>query len=151
MSDWHSRFMDVARLCSTWSHDPSTKVGAVAVSHQRIILSTGWNGFPRGIFDSAERLNDREVKYQYTVHAEMNCIYNATLSGVSLNNSTLYIWGLPICHECAKGVIQSGISTVVIPTYVDMPDRWKSSWSLTRDMFTETGINIITMEKTYTP
>ena len=63
--------------------------------------------FQRGIKDSEERLNNRERKYELVVHAEMNAIYNASLNGVSLKDSTLYVYGLPICDECAKGIITS--------------------------------------------
>ena len=64
--------MKLAREISTWSKDPSSKIAAVIVNDERRILSTGYNGFPRGIADTEERLNDREQKYPRIVHAEMN-------------------------------------------------------------------------------
>ena len=76
MDKWDGRFLDIAREISTWSKDPSRKIGAIAV-RDRKILATGYNGFPKGIEDTPCRLNIREIKYQYVVHAEMNCIYNA--------------------------------------------------------------------------
>ena len=95
---WDDRFLDIAREISTWSKDPSRKIGAIAV-RDRKILATGYNGFPKGIEDTPSRLNIREIKYQYVVHAEMNCIYNAAENGVSLRDSTLYIFGLPVCGD----------------------------------------------------
>ena len=105
---WDIRFISIAREYSTWSKDPSTQVGAVAVDPKtRRVLSGGYNGFPRGIEDTDKRLNDRDLKHSLVVHAEMNLIYNATRSGISLEGSHLYVWGLPVCSECAKGIIQT--------------------------------------------
>jgi dCMP deaminase len=123
MSDkWDTRFLKLAKEISTWSKDPSTQVGAIAVKDRRI-LSTGYNGFPRGISDAPSWYNHKETKYKYVVHAEMNCIYNATESGVSLSGSTLYVYPLPVCPECAKGVIQTGVKRVVMALGNDK-EKW---------------------------
>ena len=79
---WDKRFLRVAQEISTWSKDPSKQIGAVAVNSDRRILATGYNGFPKGIEDSPERYIDRTIKYDLVVHAEMNCIYNATFNGI---------------------------------------------------------------------
>ena len=113
---WRNRYLLLAKHFSTWSKDPSTQVGAVAVSDNGLILSEGWNGFPRGIRDTQDRLVDRQTKHDYVVHSEKNLIYNATYNGVSLLNSNLYVYGLPVCSECAKGVIQVGIKSVYVLT-----------------------------------
>ena len=141
MTDWNERFMEMAELVSTWSKDPSRKIGAVAVGSKRQILSTGYNGFPRGIDDTEERLNNRELKYQYVVHAEQNMIYNATYNGISLDGASLYVYGLPICHECAKGIIQVGIKEVFIcrKSLLDRPN-WYDSYLKSKEMFDEAGI-----------
>lgn len=136
---WDNRFLNLAREISTWSKDPSAQIGAVIVNDDRRILATGYNGFPRGIQDNDWRYQDREVKYKYVVHAEMNAIYNATFNGISLNDSTLYVWGLPVCSECAKGVIQVGIRKIVMPK-LDYPDRWVESFRKSRELFSEAGI-----------
>ena len=135
---WDDRFLDIAREISTWSKDPSRKIGAIAV-RDRKILATGYNGFPKGIEDTPSRLNIREIKYQYVVHAEMNCIYNAAENGVSLRDSTLYIFGLPVCGDCALGIIQSGITRVVAHS-IGTPDRWKEAIGKTNELFEEAGI-----------
>jgi dCMP deaminase len=138
---WDRRFMNVAKEVSTWSKDPSTQVGAVCIDPRRQIVSMGYNGFPRLIEDTPRRLNDRETKYKYVVHAEQNCIYNATWTGVSLAGTTMYIYGLPLCSECVKGVLQAGIQCVVM-SWTDAPgqDKWSSSFELTKDMLKEAGI-----------
>lgn len=135
--------MAMAKEVAQWSKDPNTKVGAIAVGSKGQILSQGYNGFPRGIFDGDERLNDRETKYKYVVHAEMNVIYNATYSGVSLDNSKLYVYGLPVCSECAKGIIQVGIKEVYVANEcLDLRPHWFQSFQQTMDMFQEAGIKV---------
>lgn len=143
---WRKRYLALAKEISTWSKDPSRKIGAVAVGSKGEILAQGYNGFPRGIFDGPQRLNDRETKYQYVVHAEMNVIYNASLNGVSLDGSDLYVYGLPVCSECAKGIIQVGIKRVYIQTHEDIPEIWNKSFELTRKMFKEAGLSVIIHE-----
>ena len=138
--DWRNRYLSLAKNVASWSKDPSRKVGAIAVGSKGQILSQGYNGFPRGILDSDDRLNDRPTKYKYVVHAEMNVIYNATFNGVSLDNSTLYVYGLPACSECAKGIIQVGIKRVIVCTDCIIPEVWLQSWSNTISMFDEAGI-----------
>lgn len=141
MTSWDKKYIRLAREISTWSKDPSTCIGAVAVGEKGQLLAQGYNGFPRGIEDSQERLNNRKEKYKYVVHAEMNCIYNATYNGVSLNGSTIYIYGLPVCSECAKGLIQVGIKRVVSTPITDAtPDKWVESTKLTKEIFEEAGV-----------
>lgn len=143
MNKWHDRYMEMARKVSEWSKDPNTKVGAVAVGSKGQILSQGFNGFPRGILDTPDRLNDRETKYKYVVHAEMNVIYNATYNGVSLDKSSLYVYGLPVCSECCKGIIQVGISTVYVSKEcLELRPHWQESWMRSVDMFSEAGIEV---------
>lgn len=139
MIDWDQRYLDLAKHLSGWSKDPSRKIGAVVVSDDQQILSIGYNGFPRGISDD-ERLDDRETKYSLVVHAEMNAIYNATHNGISLRNSTLYVWGLPVCSDCSRGVIQVGIKRVVMNSFEDKIGHWYDHWEKTKAMFDEAGV-----------
>jgi len=138
LNKWDVRWLEMAGIVSTWSKDPSTQIGAIAVKDKRLV-STGYNGFPRNIEDLDERWNNREEKYKYVVHAEMNCIYNANYHNQSLKGSTMYIVGLPVCHECAKGIIQAGVVRVVAK-YKDAPLKWSKSTEITTKMFKEAGI-----------
>lgn len=138
---WNIRFLELAEHFSKWSKDPSTRIGAVAVSEDKQILSNGWNGFPRGIEDSDERLNDRETKYKYVVHAEKNLIYNATHNGVSLRGASLYVFGLPCCAECAKAVIQVGIKKICCGFDGEYKDNWKESVEFAESLFKEVKID----------
>ena len=135
---WDFRFLELAKSISTWSKDPSRQIGAIAVKNRNVIAQ-GYNGFPRGIEDDKDRYEDRDLKYKYVVHAEMNCIYNASFNGVSLVGSDFYVHGLPVCSDCAKGIIQVGVSRVFM-SYEETPDHWIKSWNLTRSMFDEAGV-----------
>ena len=109
---WDEYFMGVAKLAARRSKDPSTQVGACIVSQENIIISTGYNGMPKGCSDD-EFPWDREgadTKYPYVVHAELNAILNA--NGRDLRGSRVYVALFP-CNECAKAIIQSGVKEVV--------------------------------------
>lgn len=109
---WDEYFMGVAKLAARRSKDPSTQVGACIVSPDDIIISTGYNGMPKGCSDD-EFPWDREgaeTKYPYVVHAELNAILNA--NGRDLRGSRVYVALFP-CNECAKAIIQSGVKEVV--------------------------------------
>jgi len=138
MDNWDIRYLKLAEQVATWSKDPSSKIGAIAVGRKGEVLSTGYNGFPRHISDD-DRYKDREQKYKYIVHAEANCIYNATYNGVSLHNSSMYVWGLPCCSECAKAIIQVGIRRVLMKGDPFNP-RWRASTEDSLGMFKEAGV-----------
>ena len=140
---WSVRYLKLARQCAGWSKDPSTKVGAVIVNPETgAILSMGYNGFPRNIEDSRDKYTDRDIKYKYIVHAEMNAIFNACYNGTNLVGSHLYLWPLPPCVDCAKGIIQSGIIKVVIP-YDSIPERWDDSCKTAAELLKEAGVEFV--------
>jgi dCMP deaminase len=111
---WDEYFMGIAMLAAKRSKDPSTQVGACIVSHDNIIISTGYNGMPKGCSDDEfpwERSGEENnTKYPYVVHAELNAILNA--NGRDLRGSKIYVALFP-CNECAKAIIQSGVKEVV--------------------------------------
>ena len=138
---WDKRFLDLAHHIAAWSKDPSTKVGCVVVGADREIRSTGFNGFPRGICDDDERLNNREHKYPLICHAEENAIMHAARIGVSLKNSTAYVtW--PPCSRCARSLIQAGVKEVVYPDAGEIPDRWQEDFNISNAMMKEAGVNV---------
>ena len=119
---WDEYFMGIALLAARRSKDPNTQVGACIVSEDNIIISTGYNGMPKGCSDD-EFPWDREgaqTKYPYVVHAELNAILNA--NGRDLRGSRLYVALFP-CNECAKAIIQSGVKEVLYLSdkYADTP------------------------------
>jgi dCMP deaminase len=147
---WDRHFLDLALRHASMSKDPSTKVGCVVIGPDREPLSNGFNGFPRGIYDSEERLNDREQKLELVVHGEMNCICNAARSGISLKGGTLYvtatdksgaIWGGPPCCRCAVHVIQVGIIAVVSFPIKSAPSRWHADLVRSHELLSEAGVS----------
>jgi dCMP deaminase len=141
---WHIRFLRVAKEVASWSHDPSTKVGCVLVRDRRII-STGYNGFSRGIEDKLERLNDREFKYAAIIHAEKNALLSAALHGVTTQDSDCYVTLYP-CSQCAASLINAGIKNVYVPGDVEIPDRWLENFILALGLFREAGVNFLTID-----
>ena len=136
---WDRRFIDLALHISNWSKDPSTKVGCVVVGADREIRSTGFNGFPRGIEDSIERLEDREMKYPLICHAEENAIMHAARIGISLKDCVAYVtW--PPCTRCARSLIQAGVVEVVFPKDIEIPERWIEDFDRSLSMMKEAGV-----------
>ncbi len=140
---WRDRFLDQARDVGSWSKDPSTRVGCVVV-RDRAVISQGYNGFPEGVNDSPDRYDNRELKYQLTVHAEQNAIFNAAKRGISLDGAQMFVDGLPCCHECAKGIIQSGISKVWMRG--KNAEKWAKSFLVTASLFSEAGVQFECIE-----
>ena len=140
MSDkWDIRFLELAKHIAGWSKDPSTKVGCVVGGDDRLILSTGFNGFPRWISDDNDRLTDREKKYPLICHAEENAIMHAARIGVSLKGSTAYVtW--PPCSRCARSLIQAGIKEVVYSTTEEVPERWLDDFNTSTGMLKEANV-----------
>ena len=144
-SKWDVRFLELANHISLWSKDPSTKVGCVVVGADREIRSTGFNGFPRGIEDSEDRLADREEKYPLICHAEENAIMHAARVGVSLKDCTAYVTWLP-CTRCARSLIQAGIVEVVYAGTGNIPERWMEDFTRSTNMMKEAGIKLRKVE-----
>jgi dCMP deaminase len=145
---WDYRFIELAEFVSNWSKDPSTKTGAVIVGPDREIIGLGYNGFARGVNDSPERYNDRELKYKLVVHCERNAIIWADKS--SLKGSTLYTWPFMSCSVCAGIVVQAGIKRCVAPSLpADKAERWAEDMKLATMQFKEAkvGLDIIPLEE----
>lgn len=121
---WDQRFIALARHISGWSKDPSTKVGCVVVGPDREIRSTGFNGFPRGVADTDERLTDRDRKYPLICHAEENAVAHAARIGTILKGCTAYATSPP-CPRCARMLIQAGVAVVACPDKAVIPGSWE--------------------------
>jgi dCMP deaminase len=148
LEKWDRRFLNLAAHISTWSKDPSTKVGAVLVNDLQQVVGMGYNGFARGIEDTEARLNERELKYKLVVHAEVNAIIQA---GHAARGSVLYVYPAfmtpPICHDCCKTAIQAGVRAIVgfLPDESDpRVQRWKDSIAIAKGMWDEAGLEIRT-------
>lgn len=137
---WDERFLQLAKHAASWSKDPSTQVGAVVVRRDRTVASMGFNGFPWGVEDSQERLEDRDTKYKLVVHAEANALLFAR---EPLFNCSLFCTLQP-CSTCTGLIIQSGIARVVAarPTE-EQQERWGADMELAERMFTEAGVELV--------
>jgi len=140
---WDHRFLGLAEHISDWSKDPSTKVGCVVVGPDREIVSTGYNGFPRGAADHSTRYDDRTTKMRPICHAEENAVAHAARIGVSLLGTTAYVtW--PPCPRCSRSLIQAGVIRVV-HYEVDIPDRWIDDMTASEALLREVGIEIVSV------
>lgn len=155
---WDRHFIDMALTCARMSKDPRTCVGAVIIRPDRGVVSTGFNGFPRGIYDMPDRLNHKPTKLDYIVHGEMNAILSAGRSGVPLVGCTLYlactsgdgeprdeIWGGAPCTNCTKHLIQTGIAGVV-SLRPKINSSWAENLKLAQSMLSEADISYVELE-----
>lgn len=141
MTDWDARWMSLAGEIAGWSKDPATKVGCLVVGSGKRLLTAGYNGFPRGVSDDIAERYQRPAKYMFTEHAERNAIYNAARNGADLYQSAMYVTHYP-CADCARGIIQAGLSVVVAPEPAWDDPTWGDSWKVSRVMFPEAGIQV---------
>ena len=134
--------MELADLVASWSKDPRVKVGAVITDRQNVIRGIGFNGFPRGVFDVSERLENAQTTRLYVVHAERNAILN---SHGDLRGCTLYCNVFP-CNDCTKEIIQAGITKVVVPHIA--PDSPSRNYAVSIQMMKEAGVAYELLEET---
>jgi dCMP deaminase len=138
ISKWAFRFYQMAELVASWSKDPSTRVGAVITKNNRIV-SVGFNGYPHGISDRAD-IDEREMKYLKTLHAEENAILFAKRD---LDGCDIYVTHFP-CPNCAAKIIQTGIASVYCPEQSeDFLSRWGEKVKVSEEMFTEAGVTVV--------
>lgn len=142
---WNEYFMKIAELVSSRSTCLRRKVGAIIVRDNQI-LSTGYNGAPKGVPHCAD-VGCLRAKLKVPagerhelcrgVHAEQNAIIQAAVNGVSVKGATIYCTHQP-CSICAKMIVNAEIKNVYIEnTY---PDR------LAESMFTDAGVNVILID-----
>lgn len=135
---WDRRFLDLAQLVSTWSKDPSTRVGAAIISPDKTIVSTGYNGFPRDMADDESRYASRDEKLSRIVHAEINAMIFAGC--IIPFGSTLYTWPFAPCDRCVVQLLQAGVKRYVAPTPADeVARRWGASIQRAREYIEESG------------
>ncbi len=146
--NWDEYFMGVAILTAQRSKDPSTQVGACIVGQDQRILSTGYNGFPYGCSDDIfpwdrEGNEANETKYPFVVHAELNAILNAR--GKNLTGAKIYVALFP-CNECAKAIIQSGITEVI---YLSNKYKDTAPTIASRKMLEAAGVKLTKFESSH--
>jgi dCMP deaminase len=120
---WDERYLEMAALVASWSKDPRAKVGAVVVRNNRVV-ATGFNGLPSEVLDNEERLMDKKMKLEMTVHAEENALI---VAGRNAEGATIYVHGKPVCARCAGSIIQARVERVVA-MHPEMEDNKRSFW-----------------------
>ncbi len=134
---WDECFMRMAHVIAERSKDPSTQAGAVIADANNVVVGLGYNGFPRGVDNGSfpwEREGSfLETKYAYVCHAEENAVYN---SNGSTRGCKVYCTLFP-CNECAKSIIQNGITEVIFES-----DKYHAvdAFVAARRMFAAAGV-----------
>lgn len=139
---WQNRWMELARLVATWSKDDSRKVGCVIIDDRQAVVSLGWNGLPRGVDDDPElaERHERPGKYMWYEHAERNAVYNAASQGQKVSGCTAYVTLFP-CADCARALIQAGISEVICPEpHAD--SKWGDHFKVAKTMLGEALVEV---------
>ncbi len=138
--DWDTYFMDIACVVSRRGNCSRRKVGAVIVSDRRII-STGYNGTPRGIRNCCEggcarcastAPSGSGLSECVCSHAEENAITQSAYHGVRTKGAAIYVTISP-CLTCAKMIINSGIREVIYGGDYAFNEQ-------TRALFAEAGV-----------
>ena len=145
--DWDRYYLEICRVVSKRSKDPSTKVGCVIVGPAHEIRSTGYNSLPRHVRDDVPARLERPEKYLWIEHAERNAIYNAARAGTALEGCTIYTDLMP-CMDCARAIVQAGIIAVVtdetrFQQYSSA--QYNEHFQRTMDLFQEAGVTIRTV------
>lgn len=144
--DWDTYFMEIANIAAKRSTCIRRQVGAVIVKDKQI-LSTGYNGAPKGVSHCEETGCLRQElgvpsgeKHELcrASHAEQNAIVQAARNGVSTDGATIYCTTQP-CIICAKMIINAGIERVIYSN--PYPE------TMALDMFKEAGVIVTTMER----
>lgn len=131
---WDKFFLVMARHVSTASKDPSTKTGAV-ITRGNLVVSTGFNGFPRCMPDNPENYHNRDEKYSRIVHCEVNA---QIFAAQDLTGCTLYTWPFASCDRCVVQMLQAGIDRFVFPMPTeDALTRWAGAFDKTKKYIVE--------------
>lgn len=142
MTNWDLKFIELSRHIAEWSKDTNRKVGAVIVDNDNIVISMGYNGFPRGCDETIESRYERPDKYLFTEHSERNAIYHAARHGVTLKGCSMYVTLFP-CADCARGIIQAGMTKLIAPTPDVDHEKWGDHFKAALTMLEESKIEVI--------
>lgn len=142
------KFLPDAEAARGRSKDRSTKVGAVVLDDDFNIRISGYNGFPRGCNDDVDARHARPIKYDWTSHAEENCVAQAARVGVSLKGCTILLTSLFPCTGCSRMIIQAGIKRIIAPTIKDAGSGegripWSEKERIAMEMLAEAGVEVL--------
>lgn len=142
MDNWTKKYIGLAKHISSWSKDPSTKVGAVIARPDNTPVSFGFNGFPKHHPDWPYLYENREYKYKHILHAEENAM---AFARESLQGCNVYLTHPPCC-KCLANLAQRGIASIYFPT---VSDEWKERWSYDEVRAFAKKLGVILVEEPY--
>jgi len=142
---WDLRFMRIADLeVAQWSKDTSSRVGAVIVKDREIVTS-GFNGMPRGCNDDVPERHERPEKYYWFKHAEENAVINAARQGKSTLGCDMYINWYP-CDSCAGIIVNAGIKRIYCDVEPNWNDKkWGEGFNRAKTILSEGNVEVIYM------
>ncbi len=135
---WDKRYLELAALVSSWSKDPRKQVGAVVIQ-DGFIRGVGFNGFPKGISHTPERLSNKSNKNKIMIHAEPNALVASEMQG-----DTIYVWPCLPCSQCMGLIIQAGIKKVVSGPF-DPDTEWDQELAI--ELALEANLVVIILEE----
>jgi len=136
----YASYLKQAYRFAQHSPDPSTQVGCVIVHPTMGVISGASNSIPEGLHHTQERLDDPSHKNIYMEHAERNALYRCCQSVLSTTGCHAYVTLAP-CIDCARGLIQSGITQVI--AHREMLDLYAPDASMHRRASIEQGWNML--------
>lgn len=125
------------------SPDTSNQGGAILLNFWGSIIGRGYNDFPEGVPFDKEKATTRPTKYKYFVHGERKAIFQAAREGRATRNGVMYSpWA--VCSGCARALIESGISDLVIhtPRMLMTPLRWQEDVNEALKMLIDGGVRV---------
>jgi dCMP deaminase len=138
---WYAEALTLSYAEASLSQDPSTQLGAVLLSPDRLIIGVGNNHFPTGTSDEFWH-GPKEAKYERVAHAELSAILDASKKGFSTKGSTLVCpWAS--CSNCAKYMVEAGVSTLVRHIETDPHSAWTDSIAVGDEIMRSGGVHII--------
>jgi len=141
---WDTMFIETARLWAKKSKDPNTQIGACIAGPDNEVVSVGYNSFPRGIIDNVSERFERPEKYYWFEHSERNAIFQAARGSASLKGCRMFVSCWVPCTDCARAIINVGITEVIMGQKVEDASRvkWIEAAKRSEQMFEEAGVKL---------
>lgn len=139
-------YMNMARSAASFSKDRSTQVGAILVDQHGGFGPSGYNGFARNIDDDRPERHDRPLKYDYTLHAEMNAIITSARQGFATHGCELFVTHHP-CARCASAIVNAGIWAVYTYRPNFTQPHWQADCEHAMQIFREGGVSVMYLDE----
>jgi len=138
-----TEFVPFARAVAAMSKNPKRKIGAVILSPDMCVVSTGYNDPPRGVYDNACRYEE-PYKQFFMSHAEENAIAQAARVGHATKGCYMLITESMPCARCSRLIVQAGIAQVYYPQFFPVSEKWKLDFECSKNILNEAGVYIET-------